>query len=774
MPVQVVQVSPRVLKDSLPKSLREVGLQSLQLGRDYAEAYFQGTVVIFSQLTTLGNGTPFFKIVLQESENSSSTTTTINTLVFGKLAEDCAELIQQGDIVVVAGFGLAESVSGDSRHCCHLEASDEAGSTLYICPRSSSSQKASEIVAMHVAPKYSYTPLNELKGDTVVNLYGAVKFFKPPYVCKGTDYCSVVTIVDQSNTKLTCTLFHADRDTLPQIYRNGDIVRFHRLKVREFGGQMQGITSAGFAALTFDGTIGAPVIPRTSSKVFTFTDEDKKTVEDLRVWVESNLSNSAPAAKLFDIQPPMFFQLTCQVVGKAKVDGSSYLLKVWDGTKCPFPSWKVFVQEDDLEGDGNLIHQLRNLTVDILLYDNHVQLAKSLKVGSIIRLYSLHVKIYNSEEKPDVSYLQFHLHGGTGYGRGFTVLSESHTDAVELKAFLDTVDLTSNEHSEPSFPEFDTTYIPLGSRVDRFQQLSVTVLTDHQHLDVTALSTIINSRHPQQYRVRAKLRRFEPVKLHQSVKLHCPQCNCLQEVPDWPEVDLIIQETSASCSDPKLQSISFCESVVWDTENQGQRHVATHFVKHAEQTQKPENSLILLEGGMVKEMLKLSKRFKGIIPVRSTEGSLVLLDLSAPFFWQGNTQYYGCKHCSKPKTVSNLSFIAALKNPPWDPTTIAQALGIVLLQYVFLMKFILDDGTGSLDVYLMDCQNFFQIPASEVLTSNIFQEIMERIMQKLCPMGKNLDQLPWLECFIKSYYVKDETEEKLCYRIFDTAIAEDV
>lgn len=37
-----------------------------------------------------------------------------------------------------------------------------------------------------VAPKYVYTPLNHLKDGTVVNLYGIVKFFKPPYITKGT------------------------------------------------------------------------------------------------------------------------------------------------------------------------------------------------------------------------------------------------------------------------------------------------------------------------------------------------------------------------------------------------------------------------------------------------------------------------------------------------------------------------------------------------------------------------------------------------------------
>ncbi|XP_066489645.1 protection of telomeres protein 1 [Tiliqua scincoides] len=773
MPLEVCRGSIRVLRNSLAaKSLQKVDFQCLQLGCDSAHQYLEGTAVISHPLTRLGNGTAFFKIVLQELGESFFQSGTINTLLSGKLAEDCAKVLQQGDIMVVAGFGLAKSTSGDDRHGCQLEVSEETGSTIYICPKSSRTAAATETVAMSVAPKYTYTPLNRLKDGTVVNLYGAVKFFKPPYVSKGTDYCSVVTIVDQSNAKLVCTLFNANRDALPKIYKNGDIVRFHRIKIGEFGGQMQGITSSGFSALAFDGSVGTAVVPRTSSKAFTFTDEDKKAVEDLRVWVASNLSDSAPAAKLSDVQPPMFFELTCQLVGKAKVDGSSYLLKVWDGTKCPFPPGRVLVNEDDLEGDGVLIRQLRNLTVDIAVYDNHVQLARSLKVGSFIRIYSLHAKTQSPEGKPDVSYVQFHLHGGTGYGRGISVLPESNTDVKQLKAFLDSVDLAECSDNFPP-PEEESAYLTLGSCLERCQQLSVTVLTDHQHFDVTALGTILNSTIPQQYRVRAKLRRFEPKKLHQSVKLHCPQCHLLQEVPGSAELDSILREASAAPANPGVR-LSFCESVVWDAENLEQRCVTVHFAKHNELLQEPEGSLILIEGATLNEILRLSKKFKGIIPVRPTGDNFALLDLSAPFFWQGNIQYYGCKHCSAPKTLASLSSLAAEQEPSWEPTIVAQALGIAPLRYVFVMKFILDDGTGTLDVYLMDSKDFFQIPASEVLTNSMFQESMEENMNRLCPPGSNLDDFPWLECFIKSYYIKDGTEERLCYQIFDTTIAEDI
>lgn len=73
-------------------------------------------------------------------------------------------------------------------------------------------------------------------------------------------------------------------------------------------------------------------------------------------------------------------------------------------------------------------------TVVILSLGSEATLLYVFKVGSIIRMYSLHAKLHSPNDQPDVSFIQFHLHGGTVYGRGVTVLPESHADAKELKA----------------------------------------------------------------------------------------------------------------------------------------------------------------------------------------------------------------------------------------------------------------------------------------------------------------------------------------------------
>lgn len=104
----------------------------------------------------------------------------------------------------------------------------------------------------------------------------------------------------------------------------------------------------------------------------------------------------------------------------------------------------------------------------------------------------------------------------------------------------------------------------------------------------------------------------------------------------------------------------------------------------------------------------------------------------------------------------------------------AEVLGIVPLQYVFVMTFTFDDGTGVLEAYLKDSEKFFQIPASEILTDDDLQRNLERIMNVICPSGIKIDAYPWLECLLKSYNVRSGMEHRICYQISDTMVVEDI
>ncbi|XP_057627861.1 protection of telomeres protein 1-like isoform X2 [Chionomys nivalis] len=592
-----------------------------------------------------------------------------------------------------------------------------------------------------VAP-YTYTPLNLLKDGTVVNVCGVVKFFKPPYLSKGTDYCSVVTIVDQTDVKLTCMLFSRNYEDLPVIYKVGDIVCFRGLKIQVYKNELQAISKYGFASLTFDGTLLSPMTLRTSGKNYSITALDHNMVEALRAWASTHVPPSSTLLPLSDVHPMQYCDLTCQLLGKAEVDGTSFLLKVWDGTRTKFPSWRVCIQDLVLEGDLSHILRLQNLVIDVVVYDNHVQMAKSLKIGSFLRIYSLHTRLQpvNSESMTSLVRLEFHLHGGTSYGRGIRVLPESNPDVDQLKRALESVDLAAIQPSNDTCQSEDEDDCLTSSNsgsdlvslyaVERCQQFCATKLIDHHYLEKTPLRAILQQRAPQQYRILAKLRSYEPRRLFQSVKLLCPKCNSLQEVPCEENVDKIFQDAATKSPESKLQ------------------------------------------GGRLCEISKLSSMFRGVIPVRSGPEDLELLDLAAPFLIRGKVCHYGCKQCSNLKPIQNLSTIPS--KGLRIPSSVAEVLGIVPLQYVFVMTFSFDDGTGVLDAYLKDSEKFFQIPASEVLTDDSLQGNLEKVMNVICPPGIKIDAYPWLECLVKSYNVTSGTEQRICYQIFNTTVAEDI
>ncbi|XP_075065027.1 protection of telomeres protein 1 [Mixophyes fleayi] len=630
------------------------------------------------------------------------------------------------------------------------------------------------------AQKYIYTPLDQLKEGMVANLFGVVAFFKPPYRSKGTDFCSIVTIVDQSNMKLKCTFFNGNPDALPKIFKVGDIVRFHRIKIQNFNSDFQGISSSGFSALVFDGAVGAPIVPRTYSKCYSFTTEDQKNLESLRDWQTGQENLSGSRLKLSDIQPGQYFNLICHLVGKAEVDKASYLLKVWDGTKCASLTWKVCVEDDALEGDRASINRLQSITIDILVYDNHVVVAKSLKVGSCIAIQNIHAKLHNSlsENQAQAAFLEFHLHGGTGYGRSITVLPEDDYDVQELKKALDTAELKENQPLDClSSLELTTSSdnqlsqkLPPFDALEICQQLSVTVLPAHLQWQITPLTTVINSKAPQKFRIRARLKSFKPQHLYQSVKFHCTKCNSLLDVPDEEELNNIFQEGFNDSPNSNTENTFWYQSATWKTINQGNRAVAIHFVKKHDFLQSPEDSLIMLEGGTFKEICKLSRHFDSIILVRSKKGHLEI-DLSTPFLIQGNRWHYGCSKCSNLKPLEMLNSLS--QEVDWNATEIAKALGIEPLMHLFVMHFTLEDGTGSLNAYLWKhSKQFFQIHASEILMDSELQKRLHNIMNTLCPPAKQISEYPWMDCCIRSYHSNDGRKDQICYEIFDTILSE--
>lgn len=108
-----------------------------------------------------------------------------------------------------------------------------------------------------------------------------------------------------------------------------------------------------------------------------------------------------------------------------------------------------------------------------------------------------------------------------------------------------------------------------------------------------------------------------------------------QEVPYDENVDKILQDASGKAPDYKLHGTPLYDSEVWTTKGQEGRQVAVHFVKNDGILPHSSECLVLIEGGRLCEIYKLSSMFHSVIPVKSGPEDLELLDLAAPFLIRG-------------------------------------------------------------------------------------------------------------------------------------------
>ncbi|XP_033095828.1 uncharacterized protein LOC117100286 [Anneissia japonica] len=289
------------------------------------------------------------------------------------------------------------------------------------------------------AVNYTYTPLADVREGMIVNVYGVVKFFKPPYRGRGPDYCMTIRIIDSSLDKndkgLLCILFMKQKDSLPNIVTTGDIVRLHRLEIRMYNGGMQGRNSPGFAALVFHGS-GTDYRHRSTTPLYTFTENDKIHVDDLRNWVQGDAISQEKQHTLSSIKSGEYMDICVQIVAKLYIpDENCIALKVWDGTLFKSSLRWVNIDNHEFEWDLNLAEKAKGYLVDVWIYDDHVEAASKLKAGQFIKLFNLHAPPFR---QTDV--LELVLHRGTSYGRGVIAIPESDPAVAKMKVLFDTAD----------------------------------------------------------------------------------------------------------------------------------------------------------------------------------------------------------------------------------------------------------------------------------------------------------------------------------------------
>ncbi|KAF3843886.1 hypothetical protein F7725_015934 [Dissostichus mawsoni] len=458
-----------------------------------------------------------------------------------------------------------------------------------------SSSLSAEVSRKKKVPKYTYVGLGDLTAGSVVNVYGVVVFFKQP-----------LKITDQSNEKISCSVFCEKLEDHPKIYQIGDIVRLHRVQL--FNSSMTLVKTFGFSVMAFDGAVGGSMEPRTSSRSFSFDQEDRRRVEELRSWAsDQSLLPPSPTMPLCD---------------------------VWDGTRSAHTLLKVIVEPDATEGPSSFPRRERG--------------SSQTSSSTTTTWRSSKVPGLTSSQK-ELDHLAFHLHGGNAFGRGIRACPEDDEDDFsdlndsELMEIWSTPPESiaaekqrSNGAVHQLFSPRDDIRnpSPLRAQIPESAQ-GEERRCDHDTHSVS-LSEVKRSGPAGVHHVRVQLRSYEPQRLHQSLKLYCSK----QEVPDDEMLAGLFSEASRDSgpfSPPPGRSLGR-----------------------------------FLSGGNVSPLIRLPEH-------RPCE-----------VVWR-------CERCSEAAVREP---VCAGEGKILDEKIIAEALGVVPLRFVLLMKFELRDVSDSLHVFL--------------------------------------------------------------------------
>uniref|UniRef100_A0AAV2KPS3 Protection of telomeres protein 1 n=1 Tax=Knipowitschia caucasica TaxID=637954 RepID=A0AAV2KPS3_KNICA len=774
----------------MPAHLTRTSISAICTGSDWTNVFVKGRVLHKDALLPLDDDDFILKAVIQDVESSpyAAQDVSIQMLLMGSLAKDFSTTVKLGDVVGASGFTVSKSSTvKKNRHPCTLLLSGESACIYVGSPEANPevtrmSPKAStatdhpeseveSVVTRKRAPrstqaanakktKYVYTPLDQLKVGERVNVYGVVVFFKHPFMSNGTDYCSSIKITDKSNLKIGCNIFLANMEEHPQIFQVGDIIRLHRVKVNSFNA-VSLINTFGFSAVTFDGKEGEPVEPRTSSQTFHFDADDERMVEELRAWSSSQaLIPPTPSMTLSMVQPRTYFDLNCQLLAKAPIDSSCTLLRVWDGTKCPHTLQKVQVEPGTTEGPSSFSAERENVIANVLVYDNHVEVASQLKPGDFLRIYNVRslpgsskVPGLTETEPLELDHLVFHLHGGTTYGRGIRVLPQNCPTVLQLQRAI--AGFIEDENDSVMMEVWGTPPESLGPEF--LNTDSITERTCRHDTGPVSLSEVQRSAPGQVHHVRVQLKSYQPQRLHQCLKLFCPKCSTIQDVPNEEQVSAVFSAASQDrevCAAPpwslsgevQLPSQSPGPSSSSSSSSFLRAYFSSQFMSGNRNKQ-----LLFLQGAGLEQVKTLASSYLNIVPVRSSGGQLALLDLSVPVLFRGRRKYYGCKNCSNPAVREpNVEGVEVISEK-----LLAEALGVELLHYMLLLKLELQDPSGSLDVLLWrDAELFFNVSAADAASNQAAQDHIRQTMESLCPAEGSTARRPWLDMCLVSYQDK--------------------
>lgn len=369
---------------------------------------------------------------------------------------------------------------------------------------------------------YQYKKIGTLEpGEKKVNVFGVVTDFKEPFQTRGTDYCSFVTLVDDTSptSGIKCTLFSKSPDKLPQIKQVGDIVCLHRVNSHKRDDALFLEGSSFSSSMCFDGKLGAQLSPRTGSVLYTCGAVEKEMVRQLRVWALKR-ERASFSRKLESVVPNCCFDLACQVVAVSdcRPQCEAIVLTVWDGTKFPLKTRRVDFSLLRASMSPHLLCAAGGLTEQVVIYKKTCfESAVGLQPGEIIQLHNLHssgLPSQSTASSSSVPTVELCLTDDKP-GRVIT-LSKQSPDYLEVKAELERAG--GDKTIVTTFPAVLT------------NDVTAITATSHSHVNFVSLASIRScSKVGLKFRSRVRVQGVSPTIVEEFVRKRCTSCEHLSD-----------------------------------------------------------------------------------------------------------------------------------------------------------------------------------------------------------------------------------------------------
>lgn len=273
---------------------------------------------------------------------------------------------------------------------------------------------------MEKSLQYRYTKLCHLQPGTKANFYGLVTDFKPPFKSSGTDYCVVVSIIDEtlprlhqdgksgdSHSAIPIKLFMRDPQRLPQMIRNKAVVQFRHFRIKLWNNRLEGVSNHGesrWIIFSRDGTgqwtadpshelsqheigIVEEIFQGCNSEPGTITTTTTVMARPDRPEYESQ-DPMHRIRQLSDLGPDMAFDLIAQVIGIPMCKTSQ--------TTCLYLT--DYTENDLLKVDRvDIARHMSKRILFVTFYDQYASFAATLQSDHIVLIRNLWSKLLDGK-----------------------------------------------------------------------------------------------------------------------------------------------------------------------------------------------------------------------------------------------------------------------------------------------------------------------------------------------------------------------------------------